>query len=73
MDNVAKLKEQILIELRLGLLRCRRLRGHVELLELSQVLEESVRCQLDELIEEAIGAGFEQGQNNVFEAFNAPL
>jgi hypothetical protein len=68
MSNVAAIKEQIILEVRMGLLRMRNIPRPDERAKLLQLLENSLEIQLNELISEASLEGFIQGQENILEA-----
>lgn len=70
MSNVAAIKEQIILEVRMGLLRMRNIPRANERVKLLQLLENSLEIQLNELISEASDDGFARGQENVMEAMN---
>lgn len=70
MSNIATLKEQIILEVRMSLLRVRNVYRADEREKLLQLLENSLEMQLDELVTEATSVGFARGQENVMEAIN---
>jgi hypothetical protein len=70
MPRVNALKEQIILEVRIGLLRHRKMLQAKMREKMVALLEETLESKLNELITEATNAGFTQGQNSIMKAMN---
>lgn len=68
MNNIDIIKDQIIIEVRLALLKMRSLGDVYARAKFVALIEESLETQLHQLATEAFDEGFNQGQHNVMES-----
>lgn len=70
MATVNEIKDMILVDVRLALLRLRKLESREDQMNLVCSMERSLAEQLDNLVAEASLDGFMQGQENILEAMS---
>jgi len=70
MATVSEIKDMIMVDVRLALLRLRKLENREDQMNLMGSMERSLAEQLDNLVAEASLDGFMQGQENILEAMS---